>query len=46
VSMKAVPRLLGKVKEWNPKTNLVSFKLETDSKILKEKATNSMKKYG
>ena len=25
-----VPKMLGKVKEWNPDTLLVSFKLETD----------------
>ena len=29
-----VQKLLGKVKEWNPRTYLVSFKLETDASLL------------
>ena len=44
--MVPVPKLLGKVKSWNKETVLVSFKLETDSKILEQKAKGAMKKYG
>mgnify|MGYP006120152939 CR=1 FL=1 len=45
--MKAVPKMLGKIKsEWNPLTYLISFKLETDIEILKQKATASFGKYG
>lgn len=45
--MKPVPKCLGKIKtDWNPKTLLISFKLETDIAILKKKATASFKNYG
>jgi len=38
--MKNVPNLLGKVKEWNPKTYLVTYYLSTDAITLKENANN------
>jgi len=41
-----VPKRLGSVrKEWNPRTVLISFKLETDSKILESKARGAIAKY-
>ena len=44
--MKAVPKMLGTIKsEWNPLTFLISFKLETDLGILKQKAIASFEKY-
>ena len=47
LEMKAVPKMLGTIKsEWNPLTFLISFKLETDIEILKQKATASFEKYG
>lgn len=44
--MQPTPKKLGKIKEWNPSTFLVSFKLETDVSILEKKAKDSMVKYG
>ena len=41
-----VPKILGKIKTWNPQTFLVSFKLETDIKILEQKARQAIAKYG
>ena len=41
-----VPKKLGDVKKsWNPNTFLVSFKLETDAKILESKAKGAIDKY-
>jgi phosphopantothenate-cysteine ligase len=46
ISLVPVPKMLGKIKsEWNSKTMLVSFKLETDENILATKAKYSMDKY-
>ena len=45
--MKPVPKQLGNIKKtWNPKTTLVSFKLETDESILEKKALAAIKNYG
>ena len=45
--LEPTPRLLGKVKsDWNPQTQLISFKLETDPQILKTKALGAVAKYG
>lgn len=44
--MVPVPKLLGKVKTWNPETILISFKLETDTQILEQKAKAAIEKYG
>mmetsp|Transcript_35925 Transcript_35925/g.55170 ORF Transcript_35925/g.55170 Transcript_35925/m.55170 type:complete len:261 (-) Transcript_35925:1086-1868(-) len=42
-----VPKMLGKIKEaWNPKTTLISFKLETDDALLEKKAKGAIQKYG
>lgn len=46
LSLQPTPKKLGKIKEWNPSTFLVSFKLETDTSILEKKAKDSMKNYG
>lgn len=48
LELKLVPvqKLLGKVKEWNPRTYLVSFKLETDASLLEQKAKAAIAKYG
>ena len=46
LTLQATPKKLGKIKEWNPSTFLVSFKLETDLKLLEAKAKGSMQKYG
>lgn len=46
LTMKPVPKLLGKIKSWNPRTYLTSFKLETDLSLLESKARDSIKKYG
>ena len=43
--MVPVPKLLGKVETWNKDTVLVSFKLETDAKILEQKAKAAIEKY-
>ena len=43
--LKNTPKLLGKVRELGKDIFMVSFKLETDPEILKEKATKSMKMY-
>ncbi|KAA3465288.1 phosphopantothenate--cysteine ligase 2 [Gossypium australe] len=41
-----VPKMLSVLRtEWTPKAFCISFKLETDSKILLEKATMALKKY-
>ena len=40
-----MPKCLDKIKIWNPKTVLVSFKLETDLKILESKARNAINTY-
>eukprot|EP00352_Strombidinopsis_acuminata_P004034 CAMPEP_0176403932 /NCGR_PEP_ID=MMETSP0126-20121128/50471_1 /TAXON_ID=141414 ORGANISM="Strombidinopsis acuminatum, Strain SPMC142" /NCGR_SAMPLE_ID=MMETSP0126 /ASSEMBLY_ACC=CAM_ASM_000229 /LENGTH=86 /DNA_ID=CAMNT_0017782441 /DNA_START=160 /DNA_END=417 /DNA_ORIENTATION=+ len=37
--------MLGKIREWNPSCTAISFKLETDPEILKQKATNSLNTY-
>jgi hypothetical protein len=45
--MDPVPKMMGLIKkEWNPETQLVSFKLETDMSILAPKALNAIKSYG
>ena len=42
-----VPKKLGQVKQtWNPKTTLISFKLETDEGLLEKKAKGAIEKYG
>lgn len=46
LQLQPTPKKLGKVKEWNPSTFLVSFKLETDSSILEKKAKDSLSNYG
>ncbi len=44
--MKPVPKLLGSIKgEYAPDAFVVSFKLETDEKILEEKCLQSAEKY-
>ena len=45
IALEPVPKMLGIIKERNPKAIAISFKLETDQAILKQKATSSMKKY-
>lgn len=40
-----VPKLLGFIKEWSPRTRLVSFKLETDADKLELKAMHNLLKY-
>ena len=46
IELMPVPKLLGHIKNvWNPKTLAVSFKLETDIKILKKKALGAIEKY-
>jgi phosphopantothenoylcysteine synthetase/decarboxylase len=45
--LERVPKKLGDVKKsWNPNTFLVSFKLETDVKILETKAKGALDNYG
>ena len=47
IELKPVPKMLGLIKsQWNEKTMLCSFKLETDQSILAKKAAYSMQKYG
>jgi phosphopantothenate-cysteine ligase len=46
LTMQPVPKLLGKIKQWNPRTYLASFKLETDPSLLESKARGAIKKYG
>ena len=46
LKLKNTPKILGKIRELGKGMFMVSFKLETDSKILKDKATKSMKMYG
>lgn len=47
LKLERVPKKLGDVKKsWNPNTFLVSFKLETDVKILETKAKGALDKYG
>ncbi|KAF4646786.1 hypothetical protein FOL47_005662, partial [Perkinsus chesapeaki] len=42
-----VPKILGRLKSsWCPESLVVSFKLETDPKILFDKASGAIKKYG
>ena len=38
ITLQPVPKLLGHIKEWCPHTLAISFKLETDSTLLKQKA--------
>ena len=45
IELEPVPKMLGIIKERNPKAIAISFKLETDQAILKQKATSSMNKY-
>ena len=46
VRLKPVPKLLGQIKgNYSPNVFLVSFKLETDEKILEAKCLNSAQKY-
>lgn len=43
LDLSPVPKKLGDIKkDWNPKTILISFKLETDHQILEQKATGAM----
>ena len=44
--MDPVPKKLGEIKNWNPNTLLISFKLETDPNLLKSKALVSIDSYG
>ena len=45
--LEPVPKKLALIKtERNPNTVLISFKLETDSQILEEKALGAIDKYG
>lgn len=45
--LKPVPKTLGKIQsEWAPQSFVVSFKLETDDSILRQKAERAVKKYG
>ena len=47
LTLEPVPKKLALIKsEWNPNTVLISFKLETDSQILEQKALGAMDKYG
>ncbi|KAH9096046.1 hypothetical protein Ae201684P_010249 [Aphanomyces euteiches] len=47
LSLKNVPKLLGLLRyEWAPDAFYVSFKLETDEAILKQKAASSIASYG
>lgn len=34
ITLKPVPKILGMIKEWSPKSIVISFKLETDESIL------------
>jgi phosphopantothenate-cysteine ligase len=46
IQLKPVPKLLGSIKgEYAPDAFVVSFKLETDEKILEEKCLQSAEKY-
>eukprot|EP01135_Chromosphaera_perkinsii_P007856 Nk52_evm48s1020 gene=Nk52_evmTU48s1020 len=47
INMQPVPKLLKTlVSEWSQKAYVVSFKLETDPKLLMSKAQGALKKYG
>uniref|UniRef100_K3X666 DNA/pantothenate metabolism flavoprotein C-terminal domain-containing protein n=1 Tax=Globisporangium ultimum (strain ATCC 200006 / CBS 805.95 / DAOM BR144) TaxID=431595 RepID=K3X666_GLOUD len=47
LTLQQVPKLLGVMRhDWAPKAFYVSFKLETDWEILREKAKQSIAKYG
>jgi phosphopantothenate-cysteine ligase len=47
LQLQAVPKVLGTLqKTWAPDVFVVSFKLETDATILKQKAQQAMQKYG
>lgn len=47
LKLERVPKKLGDVKKsWNPNTFLVSFKLETDAKLLETKSKAAIDKYG
>ena len=47
LQLKSVPKTLGLLKtQWAPEAFLVSFKLETDMSILRQKATSAAQKYG
>lgn len=37
LKLDAVPKLLGKIKEWHPNARVIAFKLETDSNLLYDK---------
>jgi phosphopantothenate---cysteine ligase (ATP) len=45
--LQPVPKILGKIRsDWAPKSFVVSFKLETDEAMLRQKAERAVKKYG
>jgi len=45
--LRSVPKCLGRIRElWAPQAFVVSFKLETDSAILLQKAAAALHKYG
>lgn len=47
LSLSPVPKCLGKLSsDWSPHAFVVSFKLETDIEILRQKAESSLDKYG
>jgi hypothetical protein len=47
LKLQPVPKALGKIRqEWAPQAFCVSFKLETDPKILRKKAEGAVQKYG
>ena len=45
LKMKPVPKLLSKINQWNPRTYLCTFKLETDATQLESKARRAIKDY-
>ena len=45
IELENVPKIMKLLREITPKTKVVSFKLETDEKILGEKVAESFKKY-
>jgi phosphopantothenate-cysteine ligase len=45
--LKPVPKVMGSIRQvWAPKAFLVSFKLETDIEILRQKSIRAVEKYG
>lgn len=46
VALDGVPKLLGQLRQWCPDAFVVTFKLETDPNLLKEKVQKSIASYG